>query len=466
MKYHMHLIKEKFKMKKLLVATLILGVILLAIILLKQSSEPQKQQVAQQPTPTETESEATTFPEPPPGAIVFDLKYRGLSGEKDELRYNSFWGFGSSDNQTPFLEELKKNVKDFEAVYNPYFKGAEWSAAEIKDNKVVALYIDLNADGKVSDNEKILPIQNSEYNSSDRTEFVTPNFVMNTQDNRQVKFRALLQAAYYGQSRPQFMWSPSCVLEGTSTINGQQAKLILYANGFTGSFNDFGNSSYSLQTGNEQTGKSVSRAMLSSIIKHNGQFYNVGFYGHHGKNSAVRAILTDYTGDTGNLTTQLTGNTNLEAKLSSATIAGTKDTNIQFNLGSEQAKLPVGSYKVSRGHVNYGNDNGDKWRLYFQDGPEFTVDADKTSNVELGKPVLTISAVEEDKRYQSDVKEQTVYPEGTNVYISRIIKGKGGELYGRFSQKSQNSGYTDIEPEIKIVDSEGKEVAAAKIKYG
>jgi hypothetical protein len=453
-------------MKNFLIAILILVGILLAIFLLKQSSEHQQQQAAQQPTPTETEPEATTFPEPPPGAIVFDLKYRGLSGEKDELRYNSFWGFGYSQNQSPFLTDLKKKIKDFEAVYNPNFVGAEWSAAEIKDNKVIALYIDLDANGKVSDNEKILPIKDSEPSPNDRTEFVTPDFVMSTQDNHQVKFRALLQAAYYGQPRPQFMWSPSCVLEGTSTINGQPAKLILFTNGFSGSFEEFGRSSYSLQSDKEQTGSYIPRTMLSSIINHNGQLYNLKFNGHHGKNSTVRAILTDYTGDTGSLTTQLMGDKNLEAKLNSATIAGTKDTTVQFNLGSEQAKLPTGSYKLNRGYVNYSTDNSDSWRLDFTEGPEFTINADKTSNVELGKPVLSISAVEENKRYQSDVKEQTVYPEGTNVYISRIIKGKGGELYGRFSQKPQNSGYTDIEPEIKIVDSEGKEVAAAKIKYG
>jgi hypothetical protein len=455
-------------MRNFLIVFLILVGVLLAILLLMQRPRTQQQHVAQQPAPkeTETEPEAVAFPEPPPGAIVFNLKYRGLSGEKDELRYNSYWGFGGGENETPFLADLKKNVKNYEVVYNPNFVGAEWSAVEIKDNKVVALYFDLNADGKVSDNEKILPIQYSESSSNDRTEFVTPDFVMNTRDNRQVQFRALLQAAFYGQSRPQFMWSPSCVLEGTTAINGQQAKLILFANGFTGSFEDFGRSSISLQTGKEETGSYVPRDMLSSIINHNGQFYNLTFNGRHGKNSAVRAILTDYTGDTGNLTTQLTGNTKLKAELSGANISGTKDTNIQFNLGSEQAKLPVGSYKLNRGYLNYSTDNGDKWRLYFQDGPEFTVDADKTSNVELGKPVLTISAVEEDKRYQSDVKEQTVYSEGTNIYISRIIKGKGGELYGRFLQIPQNSGYTDIEPEIKIVNSEGKEVASAKIKYG
>jgi hypothetical protein len=232
-------------------------------------------------------------------------------------------------------------------------------------------------------------------------------------------------------------------------------------------FKDFGRSSFSLQTGKEETGSYVSRDMLSSIINHNGQFYNVEFNGRHGKNSAVRAILTEYTGDTGNLTTQLTGDTNLEAKLSSANIAGSKDTTVQFNLASEQAKLPTGSYKLNRGYVSYSTENGDKWQLDFQEGPEFTIDTDKTCNVELGKPVLSVSAVDENKRYQNDVKEQTVYSDGTNVYISRIIKGKGGELYGRFSQQDENSrSYKAIEPDIKIVDSEGKEVVATKIKYG
>jgi hypothetical protein len=432
-----------------------------------QSSETQqKQQVAQKPAPIDTQpdQEATAFPEPPLGAIVFDMKYRGLSGEKDELRYNSYWSFGGGASDTPFLTDLKKKVKNFERVYNPNFVGSEWSAVEIKDNKAVALYVDLDANGKVSDNEKIPPVPNSEIYSNNRTDFVTPDFIMKTRENRQIPFRALLQVVFYEQqARPQCMWSPSCVLEGTSTINDQPVKLMLLTNGFTGSFKDFSRCSLYLKAGSY-----VSRDVLSSIINYDGQFYNINFNGRHGKNSAVRTILTKYTGDTGNLTTQLTGNTNLKAELSSAYIVGSKDTTIQFNIESEQAKLPTGSYKLDRGHVNYSDENDVKWRLDFKEGPEFAINADKTCNVELGKPVLSISAVEESKRNRNDVKEQTVYPEGTNVYISRIIKGKGGELYGRFSQKQKDSRwrYSDIQPDLKIIDSEGKEVAAAKIKYG
>jgi hypothetical protein len=402
-----------------------------------------------------------------PGAIVFDMEYRGLSGKPDELRYNSYWGFGQTATNTPFITDVKKNIKNIETVYNPNFVGAEWSAVELKDNKAIALYIDLNADGKLSNNEKIFPIQNSEPMPDNRTEFVTPDFVMTSRDGSQVQFRALLQVSFYGQqSRPNFMWSPSCVLEGTSTINGKTAKLILYSNGFTGSFEDFGGSSLSLQTGKQETSSYIPRQMLSSIINCEGQFYNVKFHGRHGKNSKVRAILTKYIGAIGQLTVALSSNGDLKSELESATVSGNKDNTINFSIPNNQSMLPVGDYKLNRGYIRYGVKDDNEWRLSFTDGPEFTINANQTGELKPGKPVLTVSAVDENKRYQSDVKEQTIYTEGVSIYITRKITGKSGELYGRFSQKQGNSEYTDIEPDIKIVDSEGKEVAAAKIKYG
>jgi hypothetical protein len=443
-------------MKKNLIAVVILGAIVAAVFVLL-SRKPE----------VKVEPKMTEFPQPPPGAIVFDMEYRGLSGKSDELRYNSYWGFGQSETETPFLADVKKTVKDIETVYNPNLKGAEWSAVEVKDNQALALYLDLDADGKLSDNEKILPIQNSESSPYNRKEFVTPDFIMTSRDGRQVPFRALLQVSFYGQqSRPNCMWSPSCVLEGTSTINGQPTNLILFANGFTGSFEEFGRSSFSLQTGKQETGSYVSRQMLSSIINYEGQFYNMEFNGRHGKNSKVRAILTEYTGATGRLAVALSSDKDLKSELSGANISGSKDNTINFGIPGNQSILPAGAYKLNRGYISYGVRDDNEWRLSLTDGPEFTINANQTCELKPGKPELSVSAVDENKRYQSDVKEQTTYTEGTNIYISRKITGKSGEIYGRFSQRQENSGYTDIEPEIKIVDSNGKEVAAAKIKYG
>lgn len=452
-------------MKKLLIGFVVLAVLVIAIYFLIQSSKTQ------QPTSTESEDEkiVEAFPEPSPGAVVFDMKYCGLSGGKDELRYNSYWGFGGREGETPFIKELKKDIKQLHTVYNPNFGKAQWSAVEINDNKAVAFYFDLNADGKFSDNEKILPLKTDESGTSRGTEFVTPDFIVNTSDGRQVPFRALLRVNFYGQSsRPNFMWSPSFVLEGTSTMDGEQTKLILYTSGFSGSFNEFGRCSYSLVTEAEEFRRYVPRNNLSSIINHDGQFYCLKLYGSHEKDKRIRAVLEKYTGATGELAVQLTGKTNFSSKLRNTRIIGSKDSTIRFNVPSGQSKLPTGAYKLSSGYINYGVEKDNEWRLDFKEGPEFTIDADKTNKVELGKPVLSISAIDENKRYQSNAKEQTVYSKGTNVHISRVIKGKTGELYGRFSQQidENTDRYTDIQPDIRIVDADGKEVVAAKIKYG
>jgi hypothetical protein len=451
-------------MKKFIVGFLLLACALVLVIWLLQRPKTQQPGAAE----IEADQEVVDFPEPPTGAIVFDMKYRSLSGGKDELSYNSYTGYGRREGETPFIKTLKKGIKGLHTVYNPDFGKAQWSAVEVKDNNVVAFYFDLNADGKFSDNEKILPINREETASRRSTEFVTPDFILNTSQGRQVPFRALLQVNFYGESSsPSCMWSPSCVLEGTSTVNEEPTKLILYAEGFSGSFNEFGRCSYSLLAPKEENRRYISRHTLSSIINHKGQFYSMMLYGSHEQTKRVRAVLEKYTGTTGELAVELAGNTDLKAKISSASIVGSKDTTIRFNVPSDQAKLPTGAFKLNSSYINYGREKDDEWRLNFKEGPEFTIDADKTSKVEVGKPVLSIRAIDEKDRYKSDVKEQTVYAKGTNVLISRIVKGKAGELYGRFSQRQDNSrGYTDIQPDIRIVDSEGKEVVAAKIKYG
>ena len=464
-------------MNKLLIGFLILSVVLLAIFFLMQNSMTQQQQVTRQPETIDTQAggEATDFPEPSPGAIVFDMKYRGLSGEKGELRCNSYryWDKGPTETSlTPFLTNLKDKVKDFDTVYNPCLKGAEWSAVEIKDNKVVASYIDLNADGKVSDNEKLPPIEIKETSRIHFTLFVTPDFVMKTRDNRQVPFRALLHVNFYWQqARVSFMWSPSCVLEGTSTLKDKPTKLILFSDAFTGDFHEFGSCSYYLQDCDEPSRQYISDNTLSSIINYKGQFYNLKLSGKYEKDKRIRVELEEYDGATGKLAIQLKGDTNLETKLSDVGFTGVSDKNVhlRFNEPSEQTTVPVGIYKLCDGKINYGVEKSNEWRLGFNftEEPEFTIDADQTCNVELGKPVLFVRAVEENKRYDNDVKEKTVYPEGTNIFISGIIKVKGSEFNGRFYQLNENSGkYDAIEPELKIVDSKGEEVAAAKIKYG
>ncbi|MHC4167083.1 MAG: hypothetical protein ACYSWQ_09000 [Planctomycetota bacterium] len=409
------------------------------------------------------------LPKPPPGATAFDLTYRGLSGEKDELSYNSFWGFGQSGgSDTAFITEVRKKAEKIETVNNWYLAGAEWAAVETRDDRPVAFYFDLNADGKVSDDEVIQPAQTQSSGSSRRTTFVTPNFTMKTREGNQVPFRVLLQAAYYGSSSHlQCMWSPSCILEGTSSIAGKSVKLILYTSGFMGSFTEYGRCSYSLLAGDVQPGRYVPRQSLSSLVNYEGKYYRLKLQGKHEKGKNVRAVLEEYTGATGKLAVKLTGNSDLTARLSSASLAGSEDKNIRLRISGDQSVLPAEAYKLTGGNVDYGVKTNNQCRVGITEGPDFRIEAEKTCNVELGKPVLAVRAIDEKKRYSRNAKAESVFAAGTAIHFSPKIKGKAGELYGRFSQRNGNSrSYKDVEPTIRIVDSNGKEVASATMKYG
>jgi hypothetical protein len=458
-----HLKKRRCEMQKLLIGFVLLVVFLVGVFCLLKSWRLEPEPMGQPPAPAQAEDGQ---------AVVFDMTYRGLSGAKDEPRYNAYWGFGQRAKETPFIKEVRKTGGEFSTVYNSHFKGAEWSAVEVKDNKVVALYFDLDADGTVSENEKIPPIQDAGSGSSSRTEFVTPDFMMTTQRGHEIPFRALLRVSFRGRSsRPNCMWSPSCVLEGTATFNGKPTRLILFGNGFTGDFDQFGSCSYALQDPEELSGRYISRHTLSSMVNYKGQFYKLKLSGNYEKDKKIRAELEEYTGAIGELAIQLKPDTNLKTKLSYVGIVGVNDETVRlrFTVPSDRTQMPVGVYKLCDGLINYGVDKTDEWRLDFdfEKEPEFAIEADGTCELELGEPKLLIRAVEENRRYESDVKEQTIYSKGTNVHISRIIQGKAGELYGRFSEKQDNSGrYTDLQPELRIVDMEGKQIAAAKIEYG
>lgn len=71
--------------------------------------------------------------------LSFDMKYRGLTAEKDDISYNSYWGFGGPDDaNNPFVEEIKAKVQNTSLVYNPRFEGAQWAVIEHKGKNVKA----------------------------------------------------------------------------------------------------------------------------------------------------------------------------------------------------------------------------------------------------------------------------------------------------------------------------------------
>jgi hypothetical protein len=194
---------------------------------------------------------ATGLSTPPPEAVVFNLKYRAQTGGADDIPYNAFYGYGGSDAETktdPFLQHVRKQASSLYYVCNFALAGRKWAAVEYHHRQACALYFDLNADGKLSENERILPTRKADQG----VEFITPDFMQPVEGGGQMLCRVLLRVNFYpGNSEPNCMWSPAALLESAATLNGRPARLLLYASTPGGGFDQYGHASYSLLLGDQ-----------------------------------------------------------------------------------------------------------------------------------------------------------------------------------------------------------------------
>lgn len=403
----------------------------------------------------------------PEGSIVFDLSYLGLDGTDDDIQYNSYSGYGQPRREdTPFIKDVKKSEGDIHIVYNRDFGNSELSAIKVSDRKAVMFYFDLDGNGKLSENEKLLPVSYIERSYSSTSEFVTPDFELKTSDGRVVPFRALLQVGFYGSDHPQMMWSPACVLQGSGSIKGKPVRLTIFTNGFRGNFDRFSSCRYSIVPEDEYSPKQVAnlRNSLSSLINYERVFYRVKLFGSNEKDKVFKVALIEDTSPRGTISVKIDSNNTLKTKLEYATVVG-KDATINFNIGSGQSELPVGDYVLSRGKLGYGIENDREWSAEFSEGPGFVIKHDKEFVIKLGKPVLSVRAIDYNKRYRSDVKERSEFKKGIKIHLEPKIRGMAGELYGRI-QYVDGDRRVDNPPTIQILDPDGAVFASKTLEYG
>lgn len=423
--------------------------------------------IAAEANATKAKKKNSTKSEVAAAPVTFELQYRGLTGKPNDISYNSFWGFGGENKaDNPFIAEVRQKTKDIVLEYNNILKGAEWAAVELKAGKPVAAYIDLNADGKLNDNERIMPANIQDADSNYKTyDFVTPDFLLKGDHQPPQQFRALLTVRYYGSESRNVMWSPACVMEGEATFEGKKTKLVLFTSGFAGEFGRFGRASYAFVNTAPKANEYIPRETLSSVINHEGQFYRLNVVTNAGQPNTLKVTFTKDTTPQGDLAYKAASGAELKTKLNSLSLTGAKDPNLVFNLKSGQVRIPAGDYKITRGYLSYGQKNDDEWTASFNGGPNIQVDATKACDITLGKPVLSVTAVDQKDRYNSEVKDQSKYKQGATIYLTRVVRAESGEEFGRFSEKHGND-TKDAKPHIKILDTKGKQILSQDMEYG
>jgi hypothetical protein len=407
-------------------------------------------------------------PQAPPGAAVFEMKYRGLDAPDDPLAMRGLYGFGApaGGESDSFVQAVKSRVKDCSLAYNGMLPKAQWAVVELQNKEPAALYFDINADGKLSDNEKFLPAPKSKLGYP--YVFITSDFQIRAPDGREVPFRVMLAAMPSGNKQYSYMWSPLCVLEGQATLAGAPMKLVLCGQRVDGSYTTtFGLSSLFLIPAQRKNEESLSRTTLSSVIKHEGTFYRLRLPGSHAPDSVLRVVLEKDTTPTGRAAVTVATRESAKTRLYGLQLVGAQDDTIQFFLSDTEPTLPVGRYNVGHAFLNYGRDNTDEWRVDINRGPQLNFAAAQTAHLDLGQPVLSIRAIKESDRNQNNAQALSTYAKGTPIFLAPQIKGKAGEAYGRFTQREAGTGRTsDIKPHILITASDGKQVASADLEYG
>jgi hypothetical protein len=167
------------------------------------------------------------------------------------------------------------------------------------------------------------------------------------------------------------------------------------------------------------------------------------------------------------LAVRLAGTNDLRCRVNHLSLHGVSDRTVCFTAEDLGDRVPVGTYSLERGEVSYGRGQERDWRMSFSKGPQATVEADKTVEVALGQPTLTIRAVNESERYNAEAKESAVFKKGTTIYFEPRIVGSSQEVLNRFRRASGDGGKTtDAPPKVRITSASGKELLAKTMEYG
>jgi len=400
-----------------------------------------------------------------PGAVVFDLQYKGLT-DKEINQANSFWGYGSRSEETPFIKSVGLAKDKCLQFHLPLLRGSDEGLLEYEGKDVKALYLDLDCDGKLGKGEKIKPIEKK--NGSEKAfYFVTPDFTATLADGKKVPFRVMALIHFYND-QPQVMCAPFCFWEGKAKLGDTKTALRLTDGGFDGSFVDFGRDSLRLVKDSDQDQNTLRGNTLSSLTCLDKTFYQLRFMGEGTKEKPLRAVLCKDTTPTGKIEVKM-AQTAVETKLGSARLVSAETPTILFNIAGADTDIPEGRYRVEGGSLSFGkNDTG---MLSFSKGPECRIVAGKTATVELGQPKLKVTAVEESKRYSmssESAEAQTSFPTGTALYLDLKLVGKLGEEYGSIYERSedQKSLVPPRKPHLTILGPDGQEVASSDLEFG
>ena len=447
----------------------------------------------------ESESETTAQPQPVPQKVQpepqqdwsqlalgeqvsFEMTYRGCTGTNDDINISCGWyGFSERDcKDKPFLKAVKDQTnKNLLTYQSEYFPNDGIAVLEYENDTSLTLFFDLDNNGKISDDEILKPVENARQQFGNGSTFVTPDFEKTTESGDKIPFRIMACTSSNNGNRPNIYWTPVGMYEGSATIDSQKYNIYLFTPFHAKSYTRFGRSDIAFVKADDEDHRNrINGNTLSSINLFNDNFYRIKFDSSGNSNKTLTATLAEDKGPRGKVEFKLKGQQDLKAKLTYASIYGDSDNTVNFNIKDGFNELPVGTYKISYGRMDFGKDNTDEFNTSFEGWPKFTIETDKTTTVEFGDIKTEITAVEYNQRYRSNKEFKDEFPENTHIYLDVDFTGLAGESYRDFYQvvdevikRPDGSTNTirnrnELPVHLTISDSNNNVVESTDLEYG
>jgi hypothetical protein len=414
--------------------------------------------------------------------ISFDLKYLGLTAKKGEPRYGMCFGFEQMDEaNTSFTKSLNlPRGKGLYVRHDPETATlggyGDSMALEMDENRAVALYIDLNDNGKLSPNERILPSKDKSP-IGEGTLFLTPDFKAKTKDGKETLYRFLLiqtsgepQTRDGRKSKIDILVFPACVWEGSASMDGRPFHLVLFDRDFDGLLSTLGKDRFLLIPEAEyakalERDVSLQAAPLNRLTIINGQFYDVRVETAAGSAQPSKAVLKKSEIATSKLVLEIRGSQGVKANLATLQLrVGEENLLLVWDGASRvQKELPVGTYEMAGPTLHYGSEKPDEWTVNILMPSGIRVEAGSPYVMKLGELKLTPCMESMQERANRGAKRQTIFRKGDDILCYSEVRGSAGESYTRFKKIG---GGNIADPQVRILNAEGRQVASGSTSYG
>jgi hypothetical protein len=409
---------------------------------------------------------------------TFAMTYRSNTGTDDDVPPKYWYGLGHNEQlKSAFIQAVRQQAENDLFIGQCYFfrdAPRQLLAVEYKDRKALALYYDVDGDGKLAPAERIVPGPGRDQSPA-AFDFLTPDFTVTAGNGKTIPFRVLVRVRFHGDTedlnqQPNLIIASAGWYEGTAQLNGKTVRLILSSELSERGYTVFRRSSMGLVDSTQDMQQWYDRAMFSSLMLHDGKFYRLVPEGSDAVGGSLKVHLYEDKSPRGRFALNISGSEGFKSRLSSGTLLGDTDRTILFDIDERTHELPAGRYMISSGTIQFGRQSTDEYYAPFRDLPAFTVRGGNTVTVELGKPRVQVRVVKEKKRYDCRPDDvESLYTQNTPLYIDAAFIGQAGETYSTFYQYVQRETYRTREylnPHLKIVDETGTQIVSQDLEYG